>query len=506
MIERAVQAHDAIIIGSGPTGGWCAKTLTAAGMNVLVLEAGTSWFGRRARDVMHRVRCRTGYRVEEDTRALARQWVQSSCYAWRDSPGAFVDDADNPYSTPEGRPFTWIRARQVGGRMLVRNHGLHFYRLSDLDFKAARHDGFGADWPLSYAELRPFYDRVERSMGLSGNGDGIAHLPDPIPGPPVALTPGEQHLATRIAERWRDRRLIARRTSLPPAPIQDALATRRLELRHSAVAREILIDPGTGRPRGVAWLEDGRQREASARVIVLAASTIESTRLLLNSRSRHHPEGLGNSSGMLGRCLMDHTYLAACEGTLPPYVEADAKAYSWGYIPQFRNVQERSPGFLRGYGVQVFTLGRYCQLWAFGEMLPRETNRVTIDPEIKDRWGIPAVRIECEHSDNERAQIADAVDQCREMLAAAGCEIHATEPVVRPPGTAIHEVGTARMGHDPRTSVLDPHNRCWDADNLFVVDGACFASQGPQNPTLTMMALALRASEHIVKLLRRYEL
>ena len=498
--------HDAIVIGSGPTGGWCAKILTAAGMNVLVLEAGPSRLEMRARDLVHRIRRRAGYRVEKDKRARSRQWVQSTCYAWPNSPDAFVDDADNPYTTPDEQPFTWIRSRQVGGRMFVRSHGLHFYRLSDLDFKAASRDGFGADWPLSYEELRPFYDRVERYVRLSGNADGVAVVPDPIPGPPVALTPGEQHLASSIAGRWTDRRLVARRTCQPPLPIHDALATRRLTLRHSAVAREVLIDPSTGRARGVAWVEGGREREATARVIVVAASAIESTRLLLNSRSRHHPDGLGNSSGLLGRFLMDHTYVAACEGTLPSRVTAPRKQWSWAYIPQFRNVRESSPGFLRGYGVQVFTLGRLCQLTAFGEMLPRQTNRVTIDPERKDRWGIPVARIACEHSDNERAQIADAVDQCREMLAAAGCEVHATPPAVKAPGAANHEVGTARMGLDARMSVLDSHNRCWDVQNVFVVDGACFVSQGTQNPTLTMMAVALRASEHIVELCRRHEL
>jgi choline dehydrogenase-like flavoprotein len=475
-------------------------------MNVLVLEAGTSRLETRARDLLHRVRRRAGYRVEDDRSARARQRVQSHCYAWADSPGAFVDDADNPYTTPDGRPFTWIRARQVGGRMLVRNHGLQFYRYSDHDFKAARRDGFGAEWPLSYAELRPFYDRVERHMGLAGNADGIAHLPDPISGPPIALTPGEQHLASSISDRWKDRRFVARRTSPPPLPIQDALDTRRLELRSSAVAREILVDPSTGRARGVSWLEAGREREATARVVVVAASTIESTRLLLNSRTRQHPEGLGNSSGLLGRFLMDHTYVCAGDGLLPSRVEGDPEHWSWGYIPQFRNVRDRSPGFLRGYGVQVFTMGRYCQLWAFGEMLPRDTNRVTIDPELVDRWGIPVARIECKHYDNELVQITDAVNQCREMLVAAGCEIRSQVPLVRPPGCAIHEVGTARMGYDPKTSVLDPHNRCWDVKNLFVVDGACFVSQGPQNPTLTMMALSLRASEHIVNLARRHEL
>ena len=270
--------------------------------------------------------------------------------------------------------------------------------------------------------LAPFYDRVERSLGLVGNADGIAHLPDPIPGPPVAPTPVERHLGSSIGERWPNRRLVTRRTAPPPVPIDDARATRRLTLRHSAVARGILIDPCTGRARGVAWVEAGREREATARVVVLAASTIESTRLLLNSRSRHHPDGVGNSSGLLGRFLMDHAMVFSCEGILPSRAAADPQRTCSAYIPRFRNLGERSPGFLRGYGVQVLVTGRTCILNAFGEMLPRETNRVTIDPDRRDRWGIPVARIACEHSDNERAQTADAVEQCREMLLAAGCE------------------------------------------------------------------------------------
>lgn len=498
--------HDVIIVGSGPTGGLCAKTLAEAGMNVLVLEAGASRLEQRARSLLHRIRRRAGYRIEEDTRARVRQWVQSRCYAWSASPDAFVDDAQNPYTTPDGQPFSWIRARQVGGRVLARLHGLHFYRFSDLDFKAASRDGFGADWPISYADLAPFYDRIERSIGLTGNADDIAHLPNPISCPRVALTPGERHLAASIAGRWPDRRLITRRTARAPVPIDDALATGRLTLRHGAVAREIAIDPGTGHARGVAWVEGGREREATARVIVVAASTIESTRLLLNSRSLQHPDGLGNSSGLLGRFLMDHLLVSGFEGTLPPHVTADPKRESWAYVPQFRNVADRSPGFLRGYGVQVFTLRSLCQLTAFGEMLPRETNRVTIDPERKDRWGIPVARIACAHSDNERAQAADAMEQCREMLMAARCEVRPATASIGTPGLAIHEVGTARMGNDPKTSVLDAYNRCWDVKNVFVVDGSCFVSQGVQNPTLTMMAIALRASEHILSRCRRNEL
>jgi choline dehydrogenase-like flavoprotein len=502
--------YDAIVVGAGPTGGWVAKTLTEAGMHVLVLEAGESEPMRRARLLAHRVRRRAGYRAERDSGALARQGVQSSCYAWPTDPAVFVDDCDNPYTTPDGQPFKWIRVRQVGGRLVVPQHGLQFFRMSDFDFKAASRDGFGADWPISYADLAPYYDRVERFMGLTGNRDGIPHLPDPVANGAVELSRGERHLAQTIKSRWLERKLIVRRTAPPPMPIKAARATGRVTLRCQAVARRILIDPATGDARGVAWVENGVEREASARVIALAASTIESTRLLLNSACPQHPDGLGNSSGTLGKYLMDHTVMTGIRGQFPREVVGRMvvrKApIAWSYIPQFRNVKRPDTNFLRGYATSVFSMGPVVELTVFGEMLPREGNRVTIDPAQKDRWGIPIPRISCSHSNNELDQAKDAVDRCREMLENAGCALDAQKPVLGPPGLAIHEVGTARMGSDPKTSVLDPYNRCWDVKNLFVVDGSCFVSQGVQNPTLTMMAIALRAAEHIVTLRRRNEL
>jgi choline dehydrogenase-like flavoprotein len=412
--------YDAIIVGAGATGGWAAKTLTEAGMHVLVLEAGRSRRWIQTQRLFERVRNKAGYLIENDHRAVSRQCIQAQCYAWRHDPHAFVDDAENPYTTPEEKPFAWIRARQVGGRVMVRGHGLHFYRFSDFDFKAASGDGFGVDWPIGYSDLDPFYDRVERFMGLVGNADNIAQLPNPIPGAHIEITSAERHLQTKLAERWPDRKLITRRTAPPPLPIATAHATGRLTLRTEALVREILVDADTGRARGVSGLERGQERY--------------------------------------------------------------------------------------GYGVQVLTIGNQCHLNAFGEMLPRATNRVTIDPVRKDRWGIPSARINCEHSDNERAQAKDAMTECREMLTAAGFDLEPGDPKLGIPGLAIHECRTARMGSDAKTSALNAYNQSWDVKNLFVVDGACFVSQGAQNPMLTMMAIALRASERIVDLCRRYEL
>jgi len=474
-------------------------------MSVLVLEAGRSRFWQKTRYIFDRVKRNLGYRPEEDESAKARQHVQSTCYAWASHPSGLIDDLDHPYTTPEGKPFAWIRARQEGGRMAVPEHGLQFYRFSDHDFKAASRDGFGVDWPISYADLRPFYDRVEREIRLVGNADDIAHLPNPVPGARIELTTYERHLDESIKRRWPDRRLIARRTAPPPISILAARASSKVTFRDGAVAREIAVDPASGRAKGVRWLEGGEEREADARVVVLAASTIESTRLLLNSRSPRHPDGIGNSSGNLGKYLMDHTYLMGMQATAPARLPPTERM-SWAYVPQFRNVASADERFLRGYGVYVFTEEGRCGMTAFGEMLPRSSNRVTIDPERVDKWGIPVARIHCEHSDNELVQMEDAATECRAMLTEAGFEVDSKKPQVAMPGLAVHECGSARMGADRETSVLNSFNRCWDADNLFVVDGACFVSQGVQNPTLTMMALSLRASEHIVELCRRNEL
>ena len=550
--------YDAIVVGSGATGGWAAKILTEKGMNVVVLEAG------RAIDPKKDYRMMTWpyelkYRgVMPGAVYAPRQPIQSRCYAGNEySAHLFVDDLDNPYTTPEEKPFWWIRGRQVGGRSLT--WGRQSYRLSDFDFKAASRDGFGDDWPIGYRDLEPYYDQVEDFIGISGSVENLPQLPDSKFLPPMAMTCGERLLKRAVESRWKDRRVIMGRAAILTRPHQGrpachfcghcdrgcdthsyfssvgstlpaAAKTGRLTLRPNSVVREILVDSNSGRASGVRVVDQVTRRdyEVKGKVIVLCASTLESTRILLNSKSRQYPDGLGNSSGVLGHYLMDHTSQISAVGLVPvlrgmEYDHSDGRA-NGVYLPRFRNIHDKHPNFIRGYGIQAQALMSYgfyqaryrpgfgpefkklvrdtpkeVSFWigAYGEMLPRKENRVTIDPNRVDAWGIPVVHISSSHSDNELAMVKDALESIREMVDAAGYLTFSTSGTPAPPGFSIHEVVTARMGQDPKTSFLNQWNQSWDVKNVFVTDGSCFVSQGCQNPTLTMMAITARACDYL---------
>lgn len=557
--------YDAIVIGSGATGGWAAKELTERGMTVLLLEAGRTLDPTKDFHE-HTWPYQLPYRnmVSQQWLFRERQPIQSKCYACNEySHHFFVDDIDNPYTTPEDKPFDWIRCRILGGRTNV--WGRQSYRLSDYELKAASRDGYGDDWPISYADLEPYYDKVEAFIGVSGSLEGLPQLPDGKFLPPMKMTCAEMQLKRAVERQWKDRRVIIGRAAILTAPLHGrapchycghcdrgcstwsyfsspgstlpaALKTKRLTIRTNAVVSHILVDADTGKAKGVAFIDRLTKKagEVFGRVIVLCASTIESTRILLNSATRQHPAGLGNSSGLLGCYLMDHIYGISISGIVRglekfPSSGDDGRANGI-YIPKFRNITERHPRFIRGYGIQAaaqrglippmiksipgFGLSLkemireakgLVPFWmsAFGEMLPRRENRVTLNRDKKDAWGIPVAHIECTHSDNEREMARDMLESLKEMAQAAGFEIVRENGRPAPPGLAIHEVGTARMGNDPKTSVLNRWNQCWDVKNLFVTDGSCFVTSGCQNPTLTMMALTARACDYIVEEYRR---
>jgi len=510
MLAQLQREFDVAIVGSGATGGWAAKVFAEAGLEVVVLEAGPA--------AASRVRPKRRHLVE--VKRLLGLGVHSSELNANLAPDPTVD----PYSTPPAYPFRWVRMRGVGGRTLGWSRIL--LRFSDREFKAGREDGASPDWPISYAELAPYYDEVEEFLGVHGNCDGVENMPDGVYRPAIELTPAELRLKTAIETGWPGRRLVpgrgvlddghGRGGSSASTTLPAAVATGRAQLVTDAFVRRVAFDPVSGRVRGVAVVDRGRRLdvEVKARFVALCASTIETTRILLNSRGPHHPHGLGNSSGLLGLGLMDHT-ATFTRGLLPTPRWIPHQTLSGGphgfIIPRFRNVgRDDGNGFVRGYGIQgsaqraffgepLARLGwASFRMTALGETLPHRSNRVTLDPTLRDAFGEPVARIEYSWTANELRMVADARRTMREMVRAAGGLILSQTRDVSLPGQAVHEVGTAPMGLDRRSSIVDPFNRCWDASNVLVLDGAAWPTGGWQNPTLTMMAVAVRACRHAI--------
>jgi choline dehydrogenase-like flavoprotein len=559
--------YDAIVVGSGATGGWAAKELTQKGLRVAVLEAGRQL--DPARDFReHTWPYQLPYRGKGDLRDMERtQPIQSKSYACNEyGRHFFVDDLENPYTTEPDKPFYWIRSRQLGGRTIV--WGRQTYRFSDYDFKAASRDGYGDDWPISYHDLAPYYDRVEEFIGISGSYEKLPQLPDSRFLPPMNLTCAEWRLKTAV-DKMRDpfRRVIIGRCAIltkslhpnspdfrpachycghcdrgcvtgsyfnsPQSTLPAAARTGRLTLITNAIASHILIDKDYRKATGVHYVDaiTRRHRELFGRVVVLCAGTLESTRLLLNSTSPSFPNGLANSSGILGHYLMDHVGGGAASGSMPwlPSKEMDQDGRANGiYIARFRNVTSRHPRFIRGYGFQgssgqsLYDQGKWISgfgsalkkavreshpwwinLTGFGECLARFENHVRIDHDVVDAWGIPVLHVYMVRGDNETELVRDMGQTAAEMLDAAGAkDIRVSYGPVSTPGVISHEIGTARMGNDPTKSVLNQFNQAHDVKNLFVTDGACFVSSGNQNPTLTMMALTVRACDYLADELR----
>jgi len=556
--------YDAIVVGSGISGGWAAKELTEAGLRTLVLEAGGPI--DPARDYVehlapHQVRFR-GYGDRE--RLAKEQPIQRECYACDEYSGKFfVNDRENPYTTPDDAPFRWFRGRQVGGRSLT--WGRQVYRWSDLDFEANLKDGHGNDWPIRYADLAPWYSHVERFIGVSGAREGLDQLPDGEFLPPMNMSVTEAHTREKVLKAFGGQRVwtIGRAAILTQAhngraachycgpcergcithsyfssngsTLPAAERTGRLTVRPWSVVAEVVHDPRTGRAKGVRVIDARTMAETvyEARVIYLCASAFESTRILLNSKSTAHPTGMGNASGTLGKYIMDHHYYWGASGRMPGFEQYknEGNRPNGMYVARFRNTRTgpQHPDFLRGYGMQGGSGGRarwngagHGAEWkarvlselhpwgigihGWGETLPREENALALDPTVQDKWGVPALRITCRWGENERRMQEDMVRTATEMLDAAGATNITPTRSNNPPGHCIHEMGGARMGRSADVSVCDADNALWEVPNVHVTDGACMASSACQNPSITYMAITARAVSRTVERLKRGEL
>ena len=433
-----------------------------------------------------------------------RQKIQTLCYAWERQPEAFVDDVDCPYTTPPDKPFHWIRARGIGGRVTIPGHGRQYLRFGRDDF--APQDGKTPDWPFAPGALDPWYALVETRLGLSGARDGLDFLPDSEIASPLSPSAAEAALIARIKTSWPGSHPVMGRYAPPADTLTKASETGKLAIRQGAIVRR--IDVENGHATGVTWHDrtHGKDRSAKAPLIFLCASALESTRILMLSKDDVTGQAIGARSDALGRYLMDHVMLKAegigkeLAGDGPVKVE-DGRCV---YLPRFDARDEPVPKPGRGFGVQVYeaSIGNNRSFFtavAFSEMLPRAENRVTLDPARPDRWGIPALHIDCAYGAEELMRARDQSAALKSLADIAGVTLTRLDTMPPPPGMAVHECGTARMGTDPENSVLDPDNQCWDARGLYVTDSACFPSQGSQNPTLTVMALTARACDHAIR-------
>ena len=556
---------DAIVIGSGMSGGIAAKELCERGLKTLVLERGRKLeHGASYTDWMQPWDLPNANLVPEEE--LARDYaVQGQCYAMNAATKEYwVKDSEHPYSTPEGKPFAWIRGYHLGGRSIM--WGRQSYRLSEMDFEANGRDGHGSDWPIRYADLAPWYDHVEKFIGVAGSKEGLPQLPDGQFLPEFGLNDAELMFKKAVESKFPGRKVISGRVanlsqaqphheelgrtscqnrsicergcsygayhSSLSSSLPAAEKTGNLTIVTDAIVHSIIHDPKTGRVTGVRVIDSNTRkgRTYEGRMVFGCASSIATVQILLNSKSEANPRGLANSSDMVGRNLMDHLYGLTTAGLMPrgPDTTYHGRRPTGIYIPRFRNVTETGEGFIRGYGYQggVSRMGwrsmalatpgigeklkartRQLAPWimyisGFGEMLPHADNRVTLHPTRTDKWGIPIVHIDCELRENERKMAAQIQADGRAMIEAAGGYVVAKMDELGPPGLGIHEMGTACMGKDPKKSVLNRYNQAHDVPNLFITDGSAMASSGCQNPSLTYMALSARAAHHAAQFLK----
>ncbi len=567
---QQARTYDAIVVGSGISGGWAAKELTEKGLNVLMLE--------RGRNLEHKTDYKGALNNPWDVknRGMIPQEVkdqhpvQSKCYAFQmDNQYFWINDKENPYK--QDKPFSWLRGDHLGGRSLM--WGRQSYRWSPMDFESNARDGNGSDWPIRYKDLEKWYGYVEGFAGISGSKEGLAQLPDGNFQPPMELNCVEAYTAGEIKKNWADRRMIIGRVahltdpqevhkklgrgacqfrnrchwgcpfgayfSSLSATIPAAMATGRLTIRTDANVSEVIFDEKTQRATGVRFVDRNTKQteEVFAKIVFLNASTLGTTYVLLNSKSNRFPDGLGNDSGAIGHYLMDHHYGVGAFATHDGFTDQyySGRRANGIYVPRFRNLpgKEQHKDFVRGYGFQggagrggwgrvngkpgfgvslkdeMHDPGAWSMwLGGWGEHLPHFDNKVTLDTSKTDPYGLPMLRIDCEFRDNEKAMRKDIQVAATEMLEAAGFKgIQPFDNLAdNPPGHCIHEMGTCRMGTDPKTAALNGNNQLWAVKNVFVTDGACMASTACQNPSLTYMALTARAADFAVRALKRGDL
>jgi len=552
------QVFDAIVVGSGASGGWACKRLAEAGMKVALLDAGPPQ--KDSNFTEHLAPFQMKYRdmaraVILKTRPIQGQFYECSetNYEW------FANDLEEPFTTYPGKPFIWGgRLRIGGGRTNV--WGRLSLRYSDLDFKAASHDGYGVDWPLSYKDLAPYYDIVEQYVGIAGQAEGNPVIPDGVFQPAMAMTCAELRFRERVKAKL-GRMVTPGRTANLTKPLNgrpachycgpcergcvthsyfnssfttvpDALKTGNCTYVPNAMAYKVLMDSERNRAKGILYIDRNTRQpsEVFGRTVVLCAQSYESLRIMLNSADRQYPNGLANSSGVLGHYLMDHVAGGGAEGEFPdlpatPNINGPNRP-SGIYVARFRNLPDgpRSKDFLRGYGYEGTGGGGFNRnatgfgeqykrrvrqgitsitIEVFGEVLGRSENFADIDPDVVDVYGIPILRFHVTHGENEAAMLRDAVSSAAEMMEAAGATNIRPWKRPLPPGRVRHEVGIARMGTNPKTSVLNQFQQSHDIPNLFVTDASGFPSNPCQNPTLTIMALCVRSCDHLMAELKR---
>jgi choline dehydrogenase-like flavoprotein len=557
---KSTQTFDAIIVGSGISGGWAAKELCEKGLKVLMLE--------RGKNVQHpnyptavKNPWELPYAGSLTAGDKVRSHIQHRHFSFQgDNKHFYINDLENPYT--EIKRFDWIRGDVVGGRSLL--WGRHCYRWSDLDFEANLKDGYGVDWPIRYKDLAPWYEYVEKFIGVSGQAEGIPHLPDGHFLPPMEMNCVEKHFKSTSEKKFPERKIIIGRVANLTQPVKGrgqcqarslchrgcpygayfstnastlpaAFATNHLTLFPNMLVNRVLYDEAKKKAIGVEAIntETNEVTAYYSKIIFLNASTLATTFILLNSVSNRFANGLGNDSDQVGRNLMDHHKRAGATAK----AEGFDDRYYYGrrpttlYVPRFRNIAEKRSDYIRGFGLlggawregwdsdasdtvigaELKSLVQHPGDWelsfsGYGEHLPYAENRVTLNTAQKDKWGRNTLAIDCEFKENEKAMQQDMASSCAEMLEAAGFKDVKPYVNTSAPGNANHEMGTARMGKDRKTSVLNAYNQMHDVKNVFITDGSCMTSSACVNPSLTYMALTARACDYAVKELNRLNL